>query len=150
MTRWLLAAALGTLIIGCSSMPPLGRGDSAPSGEIRLDTAGLGTRVLRPTGCRSGERQLFLGADFADATGLTTRLIVDPHGTATLRFFQADRPLDPGISFGRAACNKFELSLERTGWRVNDVYDIRVRIAFECRGASGDAAAGQLAVDHCH
>ena len=148
--RHLLATAFGALVIGCSGMPSILGSESLPSGEIHLSTAGLGSAVLHPTTCRSGEWELFLGADFPDAGGLTTRLMVDPHGIATIRFFRTDQPLDPGISFGRAACDSFDMSLERTGWQVNDIYDLRVSLEFDCRSASGDTATGHLAVDHCH
>jgi hypothetical protein len=141
----LLAAALAFLLTGCMSMPSITGHDAAPSGEIHF-----GTAVLHPTTCSSGQWQMFLGADFPDASGTTTRLILDPNGVATLRFFRADKPLEPGVSFTRSACEKFEVSLQRSGWEINDVYDLRVSLNFECRSASGDIASGQVTADHCH
>ena len=41
-------------------------------------------------------------------------------------------------------------ALDRTGWRINDFYDLHVSLDFDCRDASGDTAAGHLATDHCH
>ena len=146
----LIAAALGTLFIGCATMPSITGNDAAPAGEIQLATATLGTAVLHPVTCTSGEWQMFLGADFPDAGGVTTRLILDPHGVATLRFFRADRALEPGVSFERSACETFDVSLQRTGWQVNEIYDLRVSLNFSCRSESGDTAAGQVAVEHCH
>ena len=81
---------------------------------------------------------------------MTTRLIVDPHGVATVRFFRADEPLEPGVSFTRAACETFEISLKRTGWQINEIYDLQVSLRFDCRTESGDTASGQVAAEHCH
>ena len=37
-----------------------------------------------------------------------------------------------------------ELALERTGWQINDVYDLRVRLDVDCRASSGDSVRGEL------
>ena len=146
----IIAATLGALFIGCATMPSIIGNDPAPTGEIELAAASLGRAVLHPTTCTSGEWQMFLGADFPDAGGVTTRLIVDPHGVVTLRFFRADKPLEPGVSFTRSSCETFEMSLQRSGWEVNEIYDLRVSLNFDCRSEAGDVASGRVAVEHCH
>jgi hypothetical protein len=146
----LLLAGFAPLCAGCVVGTVLSAEKSAPAGSVELRSPSLGDRTLTPTACRSGEHQLFLGADFLDAQGLTTRLIVEPTGLASLRFFAAAHPLDPGILFHRQDCGRFELSLDRTGWRINDIYDLHLSLDFECRAASGEAATGHLVADHCH
>ena len=146
----IIAAALGALVFGCATMPSITGNDPPPSGKIEIATGTLGRAVLHPTTFRSGEWQMFLGADFPDAGGVTTRLILDPHGVATLRFFRADKPLEPGMSFTRADCETFELSLQRTGWEVNEIHDLSVSLNFDCRSQAGDVATGQISVAHCH
>lgn len=146
----LLLSSLAVLSAGCVVGTALQAAKSEPAGSVTLRSQALGERTLKPSACRSGEHQLFLGADFLDSQGITTRLIVDPTGAATLRFFDAAHPLDPGVLFRRQDCGRLGLSLDRTGWKINDVYDLHVSLDFDCRDASGDTAAGQLAADHCH
>jgi hypothetical protein len=146
----LLLAGLALLGSGCAVGPALRVEKAEPAGRVTLRSPTLGDWALKPTACQSGEHQLFLGADFLDSQGITTRLILDPTGAASLRFFDAAHPLDPGVLFRRQDCGRFELSLDRTGWRINDIYDLRVSLDFDCRDAAGDTAAGHLATDHCH
>lgn len=122
-----------------------------PLGTLNLVSASSGTQSLAPTACASGERQVFLGVDFIDGRqGLAVRLIVGPEGTATVRVFATSKPLDPGVLFRRQDCGRFQVSLERTGWRINDIYDLRASLDVDCHTASGDSVAGTLAADHCH
>jgi hypothetical protein len=146
----LALSALSLLTAGCVVRTALQAEKSEPVGSVTLTSPALGDHTLKPAACRSGEHQLFLGADFLDSQGITTRLIVEPTGAASLRFFEAAHPLDPGILFRRQDCGRFELSLDRTGWRINDIYDLHVTLDFECRDAAGETAAGHLAADHCH
>jgi hypothetical protein len=145
-----LSTALLLLLSGCVVGTALQAAKAAPAGGVTLRSQAFGDRTLKPSACRSGEHQLFLGADFLNSQGITTRLIVDPTGAASLRFFAAAHPLDPGVLFRRQDCGRFGLSLDRTGWKINDVYDLHVSLDFDCRDASGDTAAGHLATDHCH
>ena len=148
-TGLVLLSVLTLPQLGCLVGSAVEAAKSQASGTVHLTSSGLGNRTLAPTDCASGERQVFFGADFLDDQGITTRLIIDPTGTASLRLFATDRPLDQGVVFHRQDCSRFELSLDRTGWRINDVYDLRVSLDFECRTASGDEAAGALAA-RCH
>jgi hypothetical protein len=146
----LLLSGLALLCAGCVVGTVLGAARAEPAGGVTLSSPALGDRTLKPTACRSGEHQLFLGADFLDSQGITTRLIVEPTGVASLRFFEAAHPLSPGVLFQRRDCGRFELSLDRNGLRINDIYDLHVSLDFACRTASGEAATGRLVTDHCH
>lgn len=42
--------------------------------------------------------------------------------------FATSNPLDQGLLFHRENCSQFQLSLERTGWRINDIFDLRVSL----------------------
>lgn len=144
-----LSIVLLLTLSGCVVGSALQAARSEPAGSVTLRSRTLGDRTLRPTVCQSGEHQLFLGADFLDQ-GIATRLIVEPTGAVSQRVFDVAHPLDPGVLFRRQDCDRFTLSLDRTGWRINDIYDLRVSLDFDCRDASGDTAAGHLAADHCH
>jgi hypothetical protein len=146
----LLLAGLALPCAGCVVGTALSAAKAKPVGSVTLTSPALGDRVFQPATCRSGEHQLFLGADFQDGQGIVTRLIVAPTGVASLRFFEAAHPLDPGVLFRREDCGRFELTLDRTGWRINDIYDLHIRLDFQCRAASGEAAMGHLVTDHCH
>jgi hypothetical protein len=146
----LLLLSLAPLCAGCVVGTVLSAEKAAPSGSVDLKSPSLGDRTLKPMACASGEPQFFLGADFLDGQGVTTRLIVDPTGLASLRFFQAAHPLDPGILFRRQDCSRFELSLDRNAFQFNDIYDLHISLDFECHAASGESAMGHLVADHCH
>lgn len=148
--RW--AALLGAALVhgGCIVGSALEAAKSEPTGKVHLASAALGEHDLVPRACASGERQVFLGADFLDDGAITTRLIVEPTGAASLRFFPAGEPLAPGVLFHRAECSRFEIALAHTGWQINEIYDLRVRVDFDCRNAAGDTASGSLVADHCH
>jgi hypothetical protein len=144
----LFGAAL--LLGGCIVGSALEAARSEPAGKVHLQSAKLGEHDLVPRACSSGERQVFLGADFLDGGQITTRLIVEPTGAASLRFFPAGEPLTAGVLFSRAECGRFEMALEHTGWQINEIYDLRVRVDFDCKNGSGDAASGSLVAEHCH
>src|SRR4029079_6004887 len=151
--RWRRLAALlgvGLLHGGCIVGSALEAAKSEPTGKVHLASMARGEHDLAPRVCASGERQVFLGADFLDDGAITTRLIVEPTGAASLRFFPADTPLAPAVLFNRAECGRFEIGLEHTGWQINEIYDLRVRLDFDCRNGAGDAASGALVAEHCH
>jgi len=121
-----------------------------PTGRVVLQSPTLGNVTLNPVLCESGEREFFYGVDFLGNQGITLRLIVEPTGVPSLRFFEAAHPLNPGTLFRRQDCSRFELSLEHTHVLINDIRDLPVSLTFECRTASGESAAGHLVADHCH
>ena len=139
------------LLCGCAANTALVGSSGVPMGTVKVASTTFGNVTLAPTACVSGEHRLFLGADFLDGSrGTVLRLILQPSGEATLRVFNATSPLDPGIVFQRTACSKALVSLERTGWRIDDIYDLRVSLDLDCRNASGDSLRGTLSVAHCH
>ena len=144
----LLATAL--LQTGCAA-PAMGGRDAGPKGTVEVTSATLGNVTITPSACVTGEYHLFLGADFVDSTsGNTFRVVLQPTGEAILRVFSTAKPLQRGIVFSQSACSKFQLSFERTGWRINDFYDIQMSLDVDCRTASGEALQGMLTVAHCH
>ena len=149
--RFLRMIAPGPLLLlgGCFATAGLPIREGL-AGSVHVEAPGASPATLTPVRCESGERQVFLGADFVDTADKVVRLIVSATGASTVRVFDGAHPLDTGTLFHRADCTRFELTLDRTGWRVNDVYDLAVRFAFDCRTAAGEHAAGELAAEHCH
>ena len=120
------------------------------SGTVSLQKAGSEAVNFSPATCRSGEHRLFLGADFLDTAGQTARVVIDPLGGSTLRFFSEDRPQIEGTIFRKSDCTTFNMVLDRTGWWIDDIYDLKVQLDFTCRLNSGEAASGTLSAAHCH
>lgn len=131
-----------------------------PLGEAARPTGALTVRgeaidalqsiELQPSACVSGEHRLFLGADFIDeAQGLIARLVIDPLGEPTLRVFHAGEPLQRGLVLARSECARFELELERTGWQINEIYALRVRLDVECGEGEGELVVGSVSAEGC-
>jgi len=139
------------LLASCGVSTALDAMKDEAEGRVELRGPSDAVTELAPLRCSSGEREQFLGADFTGTSGATARVFVDPLGGATLRFFDSKERLTPGLLFTRAECETFHLDLRRTGWQVNDVYDLSVRVEFSCRRASDNAfARGTLSAEHCH
>ena len=137
------------LAVGCSTSDSTRRTEPRQAlGEVQVRDAASGELTVAPGQCRSGEPLLFLGADFI-AERLTTRLILSPEGEASIRIFDPATPLERGLLFGREQCRELEISLERTGWQINDIHDLRVALRFDCSSDAG-AASGSLSATGCH
>jgi hypothetical protein len=146
----LVGAGCALSLAGCFVGSAVETMKAVPSGSIELHSATLGDRTIAPTRCVSGERPVFLGADLDDDRGVTARVIVDPTGATTLRFYPTGHALTPGLLFRREDCSRLDLTLSQTGWQVNEVHDLGFELAFDCRLPNGDTASGTLAVAHCH
>ena len=151
---WLTpVVALATTVLGACAIGTgvdIARGKGGPVGTMQYTAPGGETVDFAPMACRSGEHHVFLGVDFLDAQGHTARLFVDPLGAVTLRFFVAAEPTNRGLVFARSECEPFKLSMERTGWEIDRVYDLKIALEFACRNSSGATASGTLSASHCH
>lgn len=148
----LACLAVSVLATGCLSTGGVGLpGASAPTGRVALSGPTFGEVEVVPGSCASGEHQLFLGADLRDeAAGITARLVVDPLTGPAVRFFRTAAPGEASLIFGRADCEVFDLSLARTGWQIDDVWDLRLALELRCRSESGDSVMGRLEAPSCH
>ena len=109
----------------------------------------LGDHLLAASECTAGDRQLFLGADFATwSSPLVVRLVVDPLDGPAVRVFSTDAQFDETVVFRRSDCQVFHFSLERTGWRINDVTDYRVTLQLDC-SRPGESLKGSASSTHC-
>ena len=110
-----LVACMALVHFGCVVNAAIEAARDQPQGRATFTQANGSMRDFEALSCRSGEHQVFLGADFVDSASYIARLALDPKGTATLRFFDSSQPLEQGIVFIRSDCDRFELSLNRTG-----------------------------------
>ena len=128
-------------------------GVAAPGtfGSFTVSSTLLGNATVAPASCTAGDRQLFLGGDFADpATGLVVRLVVDPLDGPAARVFHAADPFRKSVVLRRSECAVFHTSVEWTGLRINDVYDYRLSLELDCTLADGTSVRGSASTTHCH
>lgn len=144
----LLAALLGSAA-GCVTLGPAGH-EPAVTGRLVLAGPTFGERELVPVRCDSGQRQVFLGVDFASGeTGLVARLAVDPIDGPAVKIFEAGAPFGPALLLRQRDCAAFHFSLARSGWRINDFDVLRVTLQLDCSLPAGDSVKGELAAPSC-
>jgi hypothetical protein len=152
---WLLIPC--ALSNGClSTLPVEGAAASADKGgdrtlgSVALYSERLGHSTFTPNTCRAGDREFFLGGDFIDEkSGFIARLVFDPLDGAALRIFASGKSAEKSIVFHHDDCRALNYTFAPTSWRVNDVYDYRISVSFDC-SKSGDAAKGEVSATHCH
>jgi hypothetical protein len=106
---------------------------------------------FEPSRCESGERQSFLGADLHDPQmHAVVRLVVDPLRGPAVRAFDARDPFGEAPIFRKPDCSRFRVSLEWTGWRVNDFRDYEVALDVDCALPDGSRLEGSARAAHCH
>jgi hypothetical protein len=151
--RLLSLASLLVVTGGCFSAGPLGHGGPAVTGSLALAGPLFGAREVAPVACHSGERQIFLGADFVEAEeradALTARLVVDPLSGPAVRIAASAAPFGPALLVHRANCAVFHFSLAQAGWRLNDYWVYTVSLELDCALPSGDGVAGKLLAPTC-
>ena len=154
VTRVWRIALLGCIaaLAGCITAGPPGERPPSVGGTLALSGPTFGPQTLGASEFRSGERELFLGADFSGAVGspLIARLAVDPLSGPGVRIFRTSEPFATALLLRRSDCSVFHFSLERTGWRINDIYALRVSLELSCSLPSGDTVQGSLTAASCY
>jgi len=151
---WLLLPC--ALASGCLSTLPVDGGAATDKsgnvslGSVALYSERLGQATITPNTCSAGDREFFLGGDFIDEKSrLIVRLVFDPLDGAALRIFTANSSAEKSVVFHRGNCKALQYTFEPTRWRVNDVYDYRISVSFDC-ALGADAAKGEVSATHCH
>jgi hypothetical protein len=101
--------------------------------------------------CDSGDREYFLGVDLVDSSrNLIVRILVDPIAGPRLKLTRRG-PDGPIVElFLPTHCRGLSADVERTGWRVNGVRDVKGNLEGECRSDSGTTLKASLHFSHCH
>jgi hypothetical protein len=116
------------------------------SGEIVVRWADGEETALRPEACLSGDRANFRGADLVSPP-YVLRVVAEPLeglGVAVLGR-EGARPV-----FRSSSCAELRGDVQRSGWRVNDVWDVSGYLEADCRLASGEELHGRVTFEHCH
>ncbi len=103
--------------------------------------------ALRPDLCLSGDRGNFRGVDLVSPS-YVVRVAAEPLeglGVAVIETEGARRPI-----FRASSCATLRGDVQRTGWRVNDVWDVSGFIEADCRLPSGEELRGRITFEHCH
>jgi hypothetical protein len=153
--RRLLPAIVALLCAGCFPSRPLepvqDASTDAALGVFKFTPPRGETLTIEPTSCSAGDRQFFLGADFADPkTPVFVRLVVEPLEWPAVRVISPNAADDSPIVFRRPECKVLRATFEPTGWRINDVYDYRITIDADCTRADGTTLVGNASTTHCH
>lgn len=103
----------------------------------------------KPNACLSGEHEQFFGFILgSNGTPVVLRAVVDPLDGPGLRVVGLTDTA--GMVFRPDMCEKLELVVEPTGWRVNDFQDLSGRLDVRCRTADGRSVEGSVDILHCH
>ena len=144
-----IACVMAVVALGCS----LGDVESmvgvqpGVTGKMVVRWANGEESALTPEACISGDRANFRGADLL-APPYVLRVAAEPLegiGVAVIGSDDGARAV-----FRSSSCTGLRGDVQRSGWRVNDVWDVSGFVEADCRLASGEELHGKLTFDHCH
>jgi hypothetical protein len=146
-----MAFLLGALALsaGCVSVPGTATGKPDVSGELSIEGPTFGDTRLAVDRCVSGEHQVFLGADFTGPGPLVARLAVDPLSGPGVRVFDSTAPFGKSFVVRQSECDHFHFSLARSGWRINDIWALKMTLDIDCTAPSGDSIRATVASASC-
>jgi hypothetical protein len=153
---------LALLLSGCGLSSALreAKDVASPSiaGELTVRAPQGGPVTWRPDACLSGEHEQFFGFILgskglgSNGSPVVLRAVVDPLDGPGLRVVGLEGP--PAWSSGLVVrpdqCERLDLVVEPTGWRVNDIQDLSGTLDVSCTTADGASIEGSVEVRHCH
>ena len=117
------------------------------TGAFRVQWRDGTESTLGPRECVSGDRANFRGVDLISPP-FVLRVAADPLeglGVAILGRGNRERPV-----FRTSACRVLSGDVNRSGWRVNDVWDVSGYVEADCRIPSGEELEGKITFENCH
>ena len=148
---------LALLLSGCgmSSVLREAKDVANPSvvGELTVRAPRGEPVAWRPDACLSGEHEQFFGFILrSDGSPVVLRAVIDPLDGPGLRVVGLEgRPAwSSGLVVRPDACERLDLVVEPTGWRVNDIQDLSGTLDVRCTTADGASLEGSVEVRHCH
>lgn len=144
---------LAVLLSGCGLSTALREANDVASptveGELAVRAPEGETVGWRPDACRSGEHEQFFGFILgADGSPVVLRAVVDPLDGPGLRIVGLEGA--DGWVVRPDMCDRLDLVVEPTGWRVNEFQDLSGTLDVSCTTADGASVEGSLEVRHCH
>lgn len=143
---------LALLLCGCGMSSALREAkdvaNPSVAGELTVRAPQGETVSWKPDACLSGEHEQFFGFILGlDGSPIVLRAVVDPLDGPGLRVvgLEAD-----GLVVRPDMCERLDLVVEPTGWRVNDFQDLSGTLDVSCTTADGASVEGSVEVRHCH
>ena len=141
---------LALLLSGCGMSSALREAkdvaNPSVSGELSVRAPQGEPVVWKPDACLSGEYEQFFGFILrSNGSPVVLRAVLDPLDGPGLRIVG----LEDSMVFRPSTCERLELDVEPTGWRVNDFQDLNGRLDVRCATAEG-RVEGSIEVRHCH
>jgi len=144
-------ALLAVALLCCCEPLPTAPPEGTVVGRFNTRLSKMDLEAFDTTTCESGEHQSFLGADLRAAeNGPVVRIVIDPLTGPAVRVFDPADPARRTATYRRNDCRKFEVELEDTGWKVNELRDYRVTLDIQCEHGNGSYLAGSAKLEHCH
>jgi hypothetical protein len=154
--RGILVLAL--LLSGCGMSAALreAKDVASPSvtGELAVRAPQGESVAWRPDACLSGEHEQFFGFILvskglgSNGSPVVLRAVVDPLDGPGLRIVGLQGT--DGLVVRPEMCERLDLVVEPTGWRVNDIQDLSGTLDVSCTTADGASVEGSVEVRHCH
>jgi hypothetical protein len=144
---------LALLLAGCGLSSALreAKDVASPSvaGELAIRAPQGEPVAWRPDACLSGEHEQFFGFILgANGSPVVLRAVVDPLDGPGLRVVGLEGA--DGLVVRPSMCERLDLVVEPTGWRVNDIQDLSGTLDVSCTTADGASREGSVEVRHCH
>lgn len=120
------------------------------TGEIVVRAAAGEPLSWKPDSCRTGEREQFFGFVLgASGSPVVLRAVLDPLDGPGLRLTGLEGT-SPQVVVREAVCRTLDLTVQPTGWIVNDFRDVSGTLEVSCTLDDGVSLEGKLAISHCH
>ncbi|MEA2560945.1 MAG: hypothetical protein QOH06_2449 [Acidobacteriota bacterium] len=119
------------------------------AGELALRAPAGEPITWSPDACSSGEHEQFFGFILhSNGSPVVLRAVVDPLDGPGLRVVGLEG-MD-GLVVRPYTCERLDLVVEPTSWRVNDIQDLSGTLDVNCTAADGASIEGSVEVQHCH
>ena len=118
-------------------------------GEVSIRAPQSEPITWNPDACSSGEHEQFFGFILrSNGSPVVLRAVVDPLDGPGLRVVGLEGA--DGLVVRPSTCERLDLVVEPTGWRVNDIQDLSGTLDVRCLTADGASVEGSVEVRHCH
>ena len=117
------------------ALPSCGGGGDGLDGRLSVRSEEYGSWSMSPTTCSSGQRQLFFGVDLSEDGDVErgVRIVGDPVDGYSLSMNIPGHDLAVVIREPASACEQFDLHVERSNTRINDIWAVGGHAQVTCR-----------------